>query len=101
VEVEEAGGQEAVQEFPVPRCQEVSMDTMIASNPKVMMGKPVIAGTRITVESILERLGAGETIEDLLEAHPRLTKEAVQEALRFAADALRADVVYPSADEAA
>ena len=77
------------------------METMIASNPKVMMGKPVIAGTRITVESILERLGAGETIEDLLEAHPRLTKEAVQEALRFAADALRADVVYPSADEAA
>jgi hypothetical protein len=43
------------------------MDTMIASNPKVMMGKPVIAGTRITVESILERLGGGETIEDLLE----------------------------------
>lgn len=77
------------------------MDTMIASNPKVMMGKPMIAGTRITVESILERLGAGETIEDLLEAHPRLTKDAVHAALRFAADALRADVVYPSADEAA
>lgn len=77
------------------------MDSMIVSNPKVMMGKPVIAGTRITVESILERLGAGETTEDLLEAHPRLTNEAVQAALRFAADALRADVVYPSADEAA
>jgi len=43
-----------------------------------MMGKPVIAGTRITVESILEKLAAGETVEQLLEAHPRLTREAVQ-----------------------
>jgi uncharacterized protein (DUF433 family) len=42
----------------------------IASNPKVMMGKPVIAGTRITVELILEKLAAGETIEQILEAHP-------------------------------
>ncbi|MGQ0815467.1 MAG: DUF433 domain-containing protein [Gemmatimonadota bacterium] len=77
------------------------MDTMIQSDPNVMMGKPVIAGTRITVESILERLGAGESVEDLLQAHPRLTREAVQAALRFAADALRADVVYPGPGEAA
>ena len=67
----------------------------IVSNPSVMMGKPVIAGTRITVELILEKLAAGETIEDLLEAHPRLTREAIQAALAFAAEALRADVVYP------
>ena len=66
-----------------------------------MMGKPVVAGTRITVEQILEKLGAGETVEQLLEAHPRLTREAVQAALAFAAEALRADVVYPSPDEAA
>lgn len=59
-----------------------------------MMGKPVIVGTRITVELILQRLAAGET-EDLLEAHPRLTCEAIQAALAFAAEALRADVVYP------
>src|SRR3990172_11963465 len=59
---------------------EVLVDYMIASNPKVMMGKPVIAGTRITVESILERLGAGESVEDLLEAHPRLTRESIQAA---------------------
>lgn len=53
------------------------MNNAINSNPNVMMGKPVIAGTRITVESILEKLGAGETIEQILEAHPRLTKESV------------------------
>jgi len=67
----------------------------IVSNPSVMMGKPVIVGTRITVELILEKLAAGETMEDLLEAHPRLTCEAIQAALAFAAEALRADVVYP------
>ena len=67
----------------------------IVSNPSVMMGKPVIVGTRITVELILKKLAAGETIDDLLEAHPRLTREAIQAALAFAAEALRADVVYP------
>jgi len=67
----------------------------IVSDPKVMMGKPVIAGTRITVELILEKLAAGETIEQILEAHPRLTREAILAALAFARDALRADVVYP------
>ena len=77
------------------------MKTLIESRPDVMMGKPVIAGTRITVEDILEKLGAGETVEQLLEAHPRLTREGVQAALAFAAEALRADVVYPTSDEAA
>lgn len=67
----------------------------IISDPAVMMGKPVISGTRITVELILEKLAAGETMEQLLEAHPRLTREAIQAALAFAAQALRADVVYP------
>jgi uncharacterized protein (DUF433 family) len=52
-----------------------------------MMGKPVIAGTRITVESVLEKLAVGESVEQLLEAHPRLTKEAVRAALDFAAQA--------------
>ncbi len=67
----------------------------IISDPSMMMGKPVIVGTRITVELILEKLAAGETIDNLLEAHPRLTQEAIQAALAFAAEALRADVVYP------
>jgi len=53
----------------------------IESNPKIMMGKPVIKGTRITVELLLEKLAAGETVEQILEAHPRVTKSAVQAAL--------------------
>lgn len=73
----------------------------IESNPKVMMGKPVVAGTRITVELILEKLAAGESREQILEAHPRLSTEAIQAALDFAAKALRADVVYPFPHEAA
>ncbi len=68
----------------------------IQSDPAVMMGKPVVAGTRITVELILEKLSAGETVDQILEAHPRLTREGVLAALSFAAQALRADVVYPT-----
>ena len=69
---------------------------LIESDPKVMGGKPVIAGTRITVELILEKLAADETIKQILEAHPKLTREGIRAALAFAAEALRADVVYPS-----
>ena len=76
------------------KVEEMEQD-MIQSDPSIMMGKPVIAGTRITVELILEKLAAGETIAHILEAHPRLTREAIQAALAFAASALRADVIYP------
>lgn len=51
---------------------------VIVSDPHVMLGKPVIVGTRITIELILERLAAGETVEQILDAHPRLTREAIQ-----------------------
>lgn len=54
---------------------------LITAYPDVMMGKPVIAGIRLTVELILEKLAAGETFEQLLEAHPRLTLEGIQAAL--------------------
>ncbi|MHC5932758.1 DUF433 domain-containing protein [Nostoc sp.] len=49
------------------------------------MGKPVISGTRITVELILEKLAAGETPQQILEAHPRLSDEGIKAALAFAA----------------
>ena len=75
--------------------------SLIESNPSVMMGKPIVKGTRITVESILEKLASGESKEQLLSAYPRLTAEAVDAALAFAAQALRADVVYPTPDKAA
>lgn len=71
---------------------------LIVSDPAVMMGKPVVAGTRITVELILEKFAAGEAMEQVLSAHPRLSEEAIRAAFAFAADALKADVVYPTAE---
>ena len=71
------------------------MKDLIESNPQIMMGKPVVRGTRVTVEQILEKLGAGETIEQVLDAHPRVTRHAVLAAIEFGAKALRADVLYP------
>jgi uncharacterized protein (DUF433 family) len=73
----------------------------IVCNPKVMMGKPVISGTRLTVEFILEALGAGETIGDLLASHPTLTLEGIQAALAFAAQVLKNEVVYSLEEKAA
>jgi uncharacterized protein (DUF433 family) len=77
------------------------MNNLIKSDPAIMMGKPVVAGTRITVELVLEKLAAGETIEQVLDAHPRLTRESILAALDFAARALKADVVYPIPEKAA
>lgn len=73
---------------------------LIISDPTVMMGKPVIAGTRIPVELVLEKMAAGESEEQILQSHPRLTREGIRAALAFAAEALRADVVYPVSEEA-
>ena len=74
------------------------MEQHIISDPNIMMGKPVVAGTRITVELILEKLSAGESIEQIIKSHPNLTKNGIQAALNFAARALKADVVYPITD---
>ncbi len=67
----------------------------IISDPRIMMGKPIVRGTRITVEFILEKLAKGETQEQILAAHPRLTYTSIQAALMFAKETLRADVIYP------
>ena len=58
----------------------------IEINPKVMMGKPVIRGTRLTVELILRKLSEGASENGLLEAYPKLTHEDIRAAIRFAAD---------------
>lgn len=58
----------------------------IEMNPKVMMGKPVIRGTRIPVELILRKLSEGATQADLLDAYPRLTKQDIHAAIAYAAD---------------
>ncbi|MER3544033.1 MAG: antitoxin [Chloroflexota bacterium] len=65
----------------------------IEINPQVMLGKPVIQGTRIPVELILRKLSEGATEADLLDAYPRLTVEDIRAALAYAADALAHEVI--------
>jgi uncharacterized protein (DUF433 family) len=67
----------------------------IRCDPNVLCGKPVIAGTRISVELILEKLASGQTIEQILEDYPHLTEEAIRAAIAFAAEVLKTDVIYP------
>ena len=61
----------------------------ITSSPDVMMGKPLVRGTRLTVEHILEELAGGLSIDDLLSSHPQLTADDVRAALAFAAESVR------------
>ncbi|NBP68893.1 MAG: DUF433 domain-containing protein [Cytophagia bacterium] len=75
----------------------MDVSAYIEINPDMMMGKPVIKGTRITVELILESLSAGESVDNLLASYPRLTKEAISAALAFAAEALKGEKTYPIA----
>jgi uncharacterized protein (DUF433 family) len=65
----------------------------IVADPAVMLGKPVVRETRVTVELILEKLAAGETVDDLLLAHPRLSRNAIQAAFAYAAETLRSDTI--------
>lgn len=69
------------------------MTDRIEINPQVMLGKPVIRGTRIPVELILRKLSEGATEADLLDAYPRLTVEDIRAALAYAADALAHEVI--------
>lgn len=69
----------------------------IISDPKILGGKPVIAGTRISVELILEEIGAGASVDDLIREYPHLQREQILEAVRYAAQAIRTDTFYPLA----
>ena len=68
----------------------------IEVNPKIMFGKAVIKGTRITVELILEKLAAGENIETILKDYPSLSREAIYAALQFAAENLKVTYIHPT-----
>jgi uncharacterized protein (DUF433 family) len=65
----------------------------IVVDPRIMAGKPTISGTRITVELILRKLGAGMTCEEIIADHPHLTPEDVRAAQAFAADYLADEAV--------
>jgi uncharacterized protein (DUF433 family) len=75
----------------------IDWKTYIESDPTKLYGKPVIKGTRIPVDLILEKLAEGETIDDLLQAYPRLKKESISAVFAFAAYAVKNEVVYPLA----
>jgi len=66
----------------------------IEMNPEVLLGKPVVRGTRIPVELVLRKLGEGASEADLLDAHPRLTREDIRAALAFAADSLAHERIH-------
>jgi uncharacterized protein (DUF433 family) len=59
-------------------------NTLITSDPRIMVGKPIIAGTRITVEFILEKLASGDSIADILDAYPHLSRKGIEAAIEFA-----------------
>ena len=62
----------------------------ITADPGILGGKPIIAGTRISVQLVLEKLRDGWTIDELLDDYPRLTREQIVAALRYAAEILGA-----------
>jgi uncharacterized protein (DUF433 family) len=70
------------------------LNRYIVADPSVMGGKPVIRGTRISVESILEKVAAGESVGQIVSEHPHLTLEQVRAALEYAASVFKNDVVY-------
>lgn len=65
----------------------------IEIDPAVMLGKPVIRGTRIPVELVLRKLGEGATVEDILDAYPRLTVADIQAVLAYAADTVAHETI--------
>jgi uncharacterized protein (DUF433 family) len=71
----------------------MELSDRIERKPEVMLGKPVIKGTRIPVELIVRKLGKGASIEDLLDGYPNLKREDIQAALLYAADTIGNELV--------
>ena len=71
------------------------MKDRITVNPKVMLGKPVVKGTRITVEHILKLIKQGLTLENITQDYPHLKKADIQAAIDYATEALSREKVYP------
>jgi uncharacterized protein (DUF433 family) len=75
----------------------MEINQYIEVDAKIMMGKPVIKGTRITVEQILEQLSVINSIDEMLQSYPHLNKDQVHAAIAFAADSIKGDEIYPIA----
>jgi uncharacterized protein (DUF433 family) len=75
----------------------VNWNLHIESDPDKLFGKPTIINTRISVDLILEKLAAGDTVEDLLAAYPKLSSDDIIACLLFAADSIKNEVIIPKA----
>ncbi len=73
----------------------------IVRHPDILCGKPTISGTRISVECVLERLAAGNSVDDLLDEWPHLSRDDIRAALDYAADAVRGERELPLTPKAA
>jgi uncharacterized protein (DUF433 family) len=69
----------------------------IETDPEKLFGKPVIINTRIPVDLILEKLAIGDTVEDLIDAYPKISKDDITACLLFAADSIKNEIVYSKA----
>jgi uncharacterized protein (DUF433 family) len=72
----------------------VDWTSHIETDTEKLFGKPVIINTRIPVDLILEKLATGDTIEDLIDAYPKITKDDITACLLFAADSVKNEIVY-------
>ena len=70
---------------------------IIVSDPAILGGKPIIAGTRIAVSTILDLLATGLSVNEVLKEYPTLTKKTIQAAISFASARLRRETILPIA----
>lgn len=70
----------------------------IVVDPRVMLGKPVVRGTRIPIELLLRKLSEGASFDDLLDAYPRLTTEDILASIAYAADTLAVETTVATTD---
>jgi len=75
----------------------MSYQTYIERNPEVMLGKPIIKGTRITVEIVMRKLAGGHTIQQLLQAYPQLNEEQIKAVFEYVADVIANDELLEAA----
>lgn len=66
----------------------------ITVDPKIMMGKPVISGTRVTVELLLKKLSQGLTPKEIIKEYPHLTEDDIKAALEYAASAIQNEEIH-------
>lgn len=76
------------------------MEERIVVNPKIMVGKPIIKGTRIPVDAILKRLADGMSISDILEEYPNITEDDIRAALTYVSDVISGEQIIPMVETA-